>query len=127
MRIMTAVLVVLLCMTIIVWTNSSKVVANASAPIPSMTPMNRNDNEPPTPKYKTVNLSCSTGVIYTMVKNNSSMVIPAAAKISVQGVQGSCSQSANGPLAKGASIKLLGCPEKVTTCKAFAKWELPTP
>ena len=85
-------------------------------PIPTATPT--------VPKFKVVNLACSTGVLNTTVKNSSSMNIPASATITVHGVQGDCTQTAKGPLAKGKSKAFLGCAEPVTSCKASAKWEL---
>jgi hypothetical protein len=85
-------------------------------PVPTATPT--------APKFKVVNLACSTGVLNTTVKNSSNMNIPVYATITVHGVQGDCTQTAKGPLAKGKSKAFLGCAEPVTSCKASAKWEL---
>lgn len=76
------------------------------------------------PKYKTVSLGCSTGVLSTTVKNGSGVNIPENAIITVHGVEGDCTQTANGPLAKGKSMQFKGCAEPVNTCRASAKWEL---
>jgi hypothetical protein len=76
------------------------------------------------PKYKVVNLACSTGVLYTTVKNTSGMNIPDYAVITVHGVQGDCTQTAKGPLKVGKSMPFKGCVEPIVTCKASAKWEL---
>jgi hypothetical protein len=76
------------------------------------------------PKFKFVNLACSTGVLNTTVKNTSGINIPSYAVITVHGVQGDCTQTAKGPLLKGKSMPFKGCVEPVTTCKASAKWEL---
>jgi hypothetical protein len=127
MKIKTGLLTALFALTVLfslslgTWGNVSGSTNGENGPVPSMTPAGDSN---PGPKYKTVKLSCSTGVIYTMVKNNTGKPIPADAKITVQGVQADCAQTAKGPLAKGQSIKLLGCQPNVTTCTAFAKWAL---
>lgn len=82
------------------------------------------DNQQTKPKFKYVNLACSTGVLNTTVKNTSGVNIPNYAVITVHGVQGDCTQTAKGPLAKGKSMPFKGCVEPITTCKASAKWEL---
>jgi hypothetical protein len=79
---------------------------------------------PTAPKYKVVNLGCSTGVLHTTVTNSSGVNIPSYATITVHGVQADCTQTAQGPLGKGKAKAFLGCAEPVTTCKASAKWEL---
>jgi hypothetical protein len=76
------------------------------------------------PKYRVVNLACSTGVLNTTVKNSSGVNIPDYAVITVHGVQGDCTQTAKGPLKAGKSMPFKGCVEPVVTCKASAKWEL---
>src|SRR4051812_47497144 len=85
-------------------------------PVPSSTPTG--------PKYKVVNLGCSTGVLHTYVTNSSGVNIPASATITVHGNKPGCTQTFKGPFAKKAQKDLLGCAEPVTTCVASAKWEL---
>ena len=79
---------------------------------------------PTKPKYKVVNLGCSTGVLNTTVTNNSGVNVPDVATITVHGNKPGCTQTAQGPLAKGQTKGFLGCAEPVSTCKASAKWEL---
>jgi hypothetical protein len=114
-------LVVLFSLTLSFGAKMSRNVSgsNEAAPVASATPLSA-------PKYKTVSLACSTGVLYTTVKNSSAVNIPSGATITVHGVQGNCTQSAQGPLAKGKSMGFKGCVEPISTCKASAKWELGT-
>jgi hypothetical protein len=81
---------------------------------------------PTGPKYKVVSLGCSTGVLYTTVKNSAGINIPSTAVITVHGVEAPCTQTAQGPLAKGKTMAFKGCVEPVNNCKASAKWELGT-
>jgi hypothetical protein len=112
-------IVVLFSLTLTFGAKISRNVTGEAIPVASATPT-------AAPKYKTVSLSCSTGVLYTTVKNNSSMNIPAGATITVHGVEGNCTQAAQGPLAKGKSMGFKGCVEPINNCKASARWELGT-
>ena len=120
MMLLTALsaLVVLFSLTLAFGAGNSGNVASGREMLPTPTAT------PTVPKYRVVNLACSTGVLNTTVKNTSSMNIPASATITVHGVQGDCTQTAKGPLAKGKSKTFLGCAEPVSSCKASAKWEL---
>jgi hypothetical protein len=76
------------------------------------------------PPYKVLPLSCSTGLFGTDVKNPSKTNVPQDAVITVHGIGGKCTYTANGPLAPGKIITFLGCPEEVTKCVASAKWQV---
>jgi hypothetical protein len=118
-------IVVLFSLTLSFGAKTSRNVIGEAAPVASATPKDApSPKDPPTPKYKTVNLGCSTGVLYTTVKNNAGINIPAGATITVHGVEGDCTQSAKGPLAKGKTMGFKGCIEPINNCKASAKWEL---
>jgi len=79
--------------------------------------------DPKDPKnLKEASFECSTGVLFTTVHNNSTLSVPAGVVVHVYGGGGSCNTSFHGPFKVGASRKLPGCPESVTTCTAEASW-----
>jgi hypothetical protein len=76
------------------------------------------------PEYRVKPLACETGVFHTSVTNNTKSTIPPQAVITVHGVEAPCTFTGSGPLAPGQSRSFAGCPEKVLTCRASAKWEI---